>query len=202
LSTIQNYYSTYFAGANNAYNLYPNLNLIKTAASFPNIKTKASVKFTYSNNPTYFVNINGIIFNVIDATVDVKKPTDIVNEYKIVNRPTNKSILSYGYQSEKGEITINVKASLGKQHNAFAPDGIGSFLNLVDTSSSGYTLLALLLALYKYAGTIFLQQFNYPTTAFNWFISDSKYSFDSDGGLTVQLNYFYTLKKRNYTNYP
>jgi len=201
-ATVSNYYSTYFAGSNNAYNSFPNLNLTKVNAEFPNIKTRTSVKFTYSNNPTYFVNINGITFNVIDSNVEIKKPTDIVNEYKIVNRPTNKSILSYAYQSEKGEISINVKATLGKQHNVFSPDGVGSFGILVDNGLSGYTLLALLQALYKYAGQIFLNQFNYPIVAFNWFISDSKYSFNSDGGLTVQLNYCYTLKKRNAANYP
>ena len=47
-----------------------------------------------------------------------------------------------------------------------------------------------------------MDKFAYPTTAFNWFISDSKYVADGDGNLNVQITYTYTLKKRSAGGYP
>lgn len=177
--------------------LYPNLNLIKATVDWPNIKTKATAKLYYSNNPTYFQTTNGVAFKVLDYKVDKKLPPDIINEYKIINRPNHKSILSYGYQSEKGEISISIRASVGKNSSQFYPDGVGGF-SLLNGSLS---LSDYLQALYKFGGQVFLAQFNFPTVAFNWFISDSRYTLDSEGEINVTLNYTYTLKKRYYENY-
>jgi hypothetical protein len=181
--------------------IYPNLSLVKVSANAPNIKTKAAVKLSYSNNPTYFVTTNGKTFKILDVTVDKKMPNDIVSEYKIVNRTTrdNKAVLSYGYQSEKGEVQIKISASIGKNNNQFYTDGVGSF-SLVGGDNL-YKLSEYLEAIYKFSGQTFLAQFNYPTEAFNWFISDSSYSLDSEGMISVTLNYTYTLKKRNPTDY-
>ena len=176
---------------------YPNLNLTKAELTFPNIKTKSSAKFYYSNNPTYFVTTNGQTFLILDYTVDKKLPPDIISEYKIVNRTVknNKSVLSYNYQSEKGVISIKIKANIGRNSRQFYPDGTGTFAT-VGKEYDGQ-LVDFLKALYKFGGQVFLNQFNYPTVAFNWFISDSNYSFDSEGLINVNIDYVYTLKKRN-----
>lgn len=197
-SVMSSYYADIYPSVQS---IYPSLNLIKVSASAPNIKTKAAVKFSYSNNPTYFVTTNGKTFKMLDVTVSKKMPNDIINEYKVVNRTTrdNKAVLSYGYQSEKGEIEVKVTAGIGKNNNQFYTDGVGSFSTV--GADNLYKLSEYLEAIYKFGGQTFLAQFNYPTEAFNWFISDSNYSLDSEGVINVVLNYTYTVKKRNPTDY-
>lgn len=181
-------YRTSFVGIANE---YPNFNLIKTSVTWPNIGTKGSAKFFYSNNPTFFYNYDGLVFKVLDYTIENKKPSDMVNEYKIVNRPSQMSVLSYAYQTDKGVITINIKVALGKQSQTFYPDGVGTI-----STWNGLPLSRYLQAVYKLGGSLLMGQFNIPTTALNWFISDSKYNFDSEGNLNLQLEYTYTIKKR------
>lgn len=193
-STVSNYYHTNFS---NIVSIFPNMNMVKSEFVWPNVKTKGSAKFEYSNNPSYFVTVNNVLFNILDYSVTDSRPADIINEYKIVNRPSKTSVLSYAYQSVKGTISIDMKTQIGKQSSQFFPDGVGSFASI-----NGTTLAQYLTALYLFAGQVFLKQFNYPTVAFNWFISDSKYSFDSQGNLDLQLEYTYTLKKRVASNYP
>lgn len=193
-SLVSGYYNTNYS---NIVAQYPNMNMIKNSFVWPNVKTKGSARFEYSNNPSFFVSANNVIFNILDYKVTDNRAEDIVNEYKIVNRPNKNSVLSYAYQSEKGSITININSQIGKQSSQFFPDGVGNF-----TSINGVTLSQYLQALYQFAGQVFLNQFGYPTVAFNWFISDSKYSFDSQGNLNVELEYTYTLKKRIASNFP
>jgi hypothetical protein len=193
-SAVMNYYQTNFS---NIYNTFPAMNMIKNNFTWPNIKTKGSAKFEYSNSPKYFVNVNGLLFNMLDYTVVNSKPVDIVNEYKIVNRPTKSSLMSYAYQSEKGTITIDMKTLIGKQSTQFSPDGVGNFATI-----NGTTLGPYVMALYLFGGQVFMKQFGFPTVAFNWFISDSNYSFDSHGALNLSLEYTYTLKKRLASDFP
>jgi len=192
------YYTNDLAGIAS---IYPNLNLIKSEISWPNIQTKASAKLYYSNSPIYFVTINGVLFNMLDYTIDNKVPNDIVQEFKIINTPSQQSVLSYAYQTEKGELGINIKASIGKQTTQFYPDGTGQFFDINETVGS-QNLGQYLNALYMFGGQVFLNNFNVATTAFNWFISDSKYGFDSDGNMMASLNYCYTIKKRLAVNFP
>ena len=194
--TMKGYYTTNFPVISG---VYPQLNLIKSVLTTPNIKTKGSAKFMYSNNPTYFVTINGVIFSVLDYTVEVINPPDIINEYKIVNPPGNSSILSYEYQTERGQVNVRMKAIIGKNSNQFYPDGIGSFANL---DNIGKPLIYFLQPLYMLGGQVLLQQFNYPIEGLNWYLNESKYSLDSDSNLIVDFNYIYTLKKRNYPDNP
>ena len=100
-------------------NIFPNFNLIKSASNISNIKPKASLKLEYSNNPTYFVTKEGVKFKIFDYTIDKKLAPDIIHEYKVINRPQKQSIMTYEYQSEKGEVSITIKASVGKQYKQF-----------------------------------------------------------------------------------
>lgn len=175
--------------------VYPNLKLTKSSASLPNIKTKSTLRYTYSNNPTYFVEVNGIVFKIYEVTVDIKKPTDIVNEYKIINRTSrnNKAVLSYAYQSEKGEIQIKINATVGKNSKNFF--GNGNFEKIGDQDN--LALKDCLISIYKDAGQKFLSNFNAASVCFNWFISDSNFSFDSDNGtINAVITYLYTSKLR------
>jgi len=196
-AAVASYYQNNLSGV---YTIYPSLNLVKNSLDWPNIKPKATAKFSYSNSPVYFVTTNGITFKMLDVEVQNKLPADIINEYKIINRPTNKSILSYGYQSERGEITVSIKSLLGKSSKQFFPDGVGSFTNLDEVGSPLSTYLQ---ALYKFGGSVFLSNFSgTPTIALNWFLQDSKYNLNSNGDLGVQLIYTYTWKKRLAQNNP
>jgi hypothetical protein len=193
-STMLNYYQNIYPEIKL---IYPNFNLVKISVTFPNIKTKASAKFSYSNNPTYFININGKEFKIFDISIEKKTPSDIISEYKIINRETKnkRSILSYAYQSEKGEIQIKANAKIGKYSKQFYTDGQGDF-SLVG-SDQIFKLSEYLEAIYKFIGQKFFEHFQNPISTFNWFISDSDYSFDSEGEISVTVNYIYTLKKRN-----
>lgn len=175
-------------------NKFPNFRKINSSATFPNIRTRASVKYTYSNNPIYFQDIQGINFKSFEIFIDNKKPSNIINEYKVINRTSrdNQSVLSYAYQSEKGEVQVRINAVVGKYNKQFV-----DFSNIAE----GVTLTTCLEALYREAGARFLPtigQQNQKSSSFNWFISDSSFSFDSDSGtISVSINYVYTLKLRN-----
>ena len=191
---MKNYYSGYYPEIAAKYDEF---NLIKTTATWPNIKTKSSVRLSYSNNPSFFITYDGMFFRILDYSIDDRRPVDVVNEYKVVNRPTKMSVLNYGYQTEKGEVVVNMKISLGKQSSVFYPDGKGTF-----GVYEGYPISRWLQSIYKFGGELLMQQFNYPTTSLNWFLSDSKFNTDGEGNMTVQINYVYTLKKRLASNYP
>lgn len=183
-------------------NIFPNFNLIKSASNISNIKPKASLKLEYSNNPTYFVTKDNVKFRILDYTIDKKFAPDIIHEYKVINRPQKQSIMTYEYQSEKGEVSINIKASIGKQYSQFSTDSSnGGFDKIVYDETQKLKIKDYLTPIYKFAGQLFLSQFGTPNVAFNWYISDSKYSFNSDGELTVQLNYAFTIKKREGTDH-
>ena len=191
-NTVKAYYVTNLATISG---IYPQLNMIKSVISAPDIKTKATAKFIYSNNPTYFVTVNNVTYPVLDYAVEVINPPDIITEYKIVNPVGNSSILSYQYQTEQGKVNIRIKSIIGKNSNQFYPDGTGSFENLDNISKP---LTYFLQPLYMLGGQVLLQQFNYPIEGLNWYLNESKYSLDSDSNLIVDLDYVYTLKKRNY----
>lgn len=178
--------------------IYPNLNLLKSNISWPNIKTKASAKLFYSNSPVFFVETNGMTFGRLEVQVENKIPSVIANEYKIINTPNKQSILSYAYATEKGEVVVSIKAIIGKQSHQFYPDAMGSFLVL----GGGQILASYLAALYKFGGQTFLSSFNQPTVAYNWFLNNTNYSLDSESNLSATLNYCYTAKRRLATNYP
>lgn len=193
-SYIQTYYNDNFQ---TAASIYPTLKLIKKSASLPNIKTKASVKYNYSNSPIYFVNIENITFKVYEVTIDVKKPVDIINEFKVINRDTreNKSVLSYAYQSEQGQVSIKINATIGKNSKEFSPNFNG-FTKVGDQDN--LELKSCLIALYKDAGQRFLSNFDNQSFCLNWFISDSNFTFDSsNGNINAIVNYVYTSKMRN-----
>ena len=180
--------------------IYPNLNLLRSNTSWPNIKTKANAKLFYSNSPVYFTTVNGKTFPMLECQVENKVVSDQISEFKVINTPSKTSILSYGYQTTPGAIDINIKASIGKHSNQFWPDGTGSFIFLDGNGTN--TLGNYLQALYMLGGQIFMNSFTQPSVAFNWYINSSQYTFDSEGNLGLVIGYCYTQKKRLAQNYP
>lgn len=177
-SNIGNYYT----GCDFYTSVWP-LNMVKYDMMWSNNKNQASVNLMYSNNPRNNITLNGVHFNVLDYTIENNVPQDIVQEYKIINRPNKLSILNYAYQTQKGEILINFTANIGRQTNelftGFRTD-IGQYLY----------------ALYQYGVTLFMGQFsNTIPLNFTYYLSDVKYNFNNDGILTMNLQYTYTIKK-------
>jgi hypothetical protein len=174
--------STYFGNTNFQTANWP-LNLIKYNYNWPNRKNKANISFQYSNNPRFFRTINGVSFQFVETKVQHVKPVDIVNEYKIINRPSKSSIINYAYQTEKGQINVTVDAGLGRNAN--------EFLNGFRSNHA-----ASLVAVYRHGISTFMTQFhNVVPLAFTYFLSDIKYSINHDGILSMTLTFTYTLKK-------
>ena len=145
---------------------------------------KVTFDAVYSNSPIYFVNLNGVNFNSLEYKIENTQPVSIVTEYKIIDRPSKISILSYAYQTERGQISINFTAGIGRLTNEFAE---GNFR--IDVPMYSY-------ALYLYGIELFLQQFNgMIPLSFNYYLDNISYSFNEEGILSFNTSFVYTLKK-------
>lgn len=159
------------------------LNLIKRDVSWPSRKAQGSISFQYSNHPKYWITFNGVLFQYLDSKVQTSLPVDIVNEYKIINRPSQTSLINYSYQTEKGQVTTTVEAGIGRNSDEFTTN----FRS--DYSSQ-------LVAAYQYGISSFLNQFkNVVPLSFTYFLSDLKYTMNQDAVLVMTLTFTYTLKK-------
>jgi hypothetical protein len=159
------------------------INMIKMDITWPYNKHQSTIDLSYSNNPRFDVTINNVLFKSLDYTITNLVPVDIVQEYKIINRPNKLSVLNYAYQSEKGAITVNINAGIGRQTNEF----VTGFRTDIATY---------LLALYQYSITLFWQQFsNVLPISFTYFLSDIKYNMNNDGSLNMNVQFTYTYKK-------
>ena len=187
---IANAYNTSNTTANNYYiatsdfyePTWP-LNNIKYDMTWPYRKNTASLTMEYSNNPRFNVTINGSLFKNFDFTIENTIPQDIIQEYKIINRPNKLSLLNYAYQTEKGQVAINFTTNIGRQTNEF----FSGFRN--DIGSYLYSL-------YQYSISLFMNQFNDVVPInFTYFLSDVKYTFNNDGSLSMNIQYTYAIKK-------
>jgi hypothetical protein len=175
---VSGYFNAYAPGA-------WQLHHIKKEIAWPNKKNKnAHVVMEYSNHPKYFVKINGVSFRTLDYKVAHTKPVDMVTEYKVINRPSQTSIVNYAYQTERGQVTINIDAGISRNPDEF----ISSFRSDIGTVVS---------SLYSFSTTVFFNEFRGSIPiSFTYYLSDIKYTYNSDNGL-LQLTtvYTYSLKK-------
>lgn len=160
---------------------------IKKEIVWPNRKPKgARVIMEYSNNPKYFVTINGTSFRSLEYKITNTLPVDIVTEYKVINRPTKLSVLNYAYQTEKGQISIAIDAGIGRNPDEF----ITSFRTDIGNMIS---------VLYTYATQLFFNEFRGTIPlAFTYFLQDVKYTYNSDSGV-LQLTVVFTYSLKKYT---
>lgn len=176
------YVSGYYA-ASNFYNASLPIKQIKYDLTWPSNKTRATVNLDYSNNPKNFVTLNGLPLYSLDYKVQDTKPVDIITEYKVVNRSNHLSVLNYAYQTEKGQISVNIDAGLGRNANEFTSG--------FRTGISNY-----LVEMYRLGIGLFMQQFiNVVPISFTYQLSDVKYALNSDGILNLTLSFTYTIKK-------
>lgn len=158
---------------------------IKKSITWPNRKSKeCKVELEYSNNPKYFVTINGISYRMLEYKITRQEPIDKISEYKIINRPLKTSVLSYAYQTEKLEMTVTINAGISR-----TPD---EFTTSFRTDIGGYVA-----NLYNYSISLFFNDFvgQFPL-AFTYYVKDVKYSYDSDNGVLQMITVFaYSMKK-------
>lgn len=158
---------------------------IREEIAWPNRKPKgAKVILQYSNHPKYFININGITYNMLEYKVNHTKPVDIITEYKVINRPTKLSVINYAYQTEKGQLSVTLDASIGRMSDEFVSGfrtDIGNYLY----------------SLYNYAIQIFFDEFlGTIPLAFTYFLQDVKYSYAFETGLLqLVVTFNYSIKK-------
>lgn len=162
---------------------------IKKQITWPNRKPKAAkVIMEYSNHPKYFVTINGVGYRVLDYKVSRTEPSDIISEYKIINRPTKLSVINYAYQTEKGDLTVSIEAGVGRKSDEFA-DGIGIRTDLQPYITNLYNL-AVSLFFNDFIGEIPL--------SFTYYLKDIKYNYNSDTGI-IQMTVIFSYSIKKYT---
>jgi hypothetical protein len=161
----------------------PTINRVRLSAATPNRKKQFNIAMSYSNNPIYFVTLNSITFAVLEFSVSDAKPSDMVTEYKIINRPDKRSILNYAYQTERGTKTVNISARLQR-----------SAANMFSSPRS--SIAAELYSVYKYAIGKAMETFNGNSfIALSYYLSDLRYGLSSDNELTMEIAITYAIKK-------
>jgi hypothetical protein len=161
---------------------WPNMNMVKMAATTPNRKKNFSVSFGYTNNPTFLVTVDGVTYRVLDYKINNTKPVDIINEYKVINRPNKESVLNYAYQTEKGSKAISLTAKVERVGNVITipRNDLGTNIN----------------SLYKFAIGKIMEDFIGSTAlALVYYLSDVKYRVTSDNELGIDLTVTYAVKK-------
>jgi len=151
---------------------------------FPTRGKSFGANFKYTTNPIYKTILDGVEgFRIIDVKVSDTKPTDIFNEIKIINRPTNKSVIDYGYQSTEGKINVSLEATLERPgHNIllrpYAPP------------------IPKLAKLKKLAKKLALDRLmNLKSLKSTWFLSNFEYSMTSKNTISMSVEITYTTKK-------
>jgi len=177
-----------YSGLTNITGLSPaGLNRTKSSYSAPQRGKSCRASFSYTDNPVYnidYVNpfnstaITGL--TQLEISVDQSRPKDIIREYKVINRPSKQTILSYGYQQELSTASVSYKGVLTRRDNNF---------------DELYLPTGEVAALVAHSKPTFLNRVLLGADMFNFFMSSAKYDFNSDGDLGVTVEYSYTLKK-------
>lgn len=161
---------------------WPTMNMVRMSATTPNRRKNFNTSFTYTNNPIYFITIDSVTYRMLEYKINNNKPIDIINEYKIINRPNKSSILNYAYQTEKGSKNISLTAKLERVGNT-----ISSPRNDLDDNINSLYLFAIQKVMEDFIGSSML--------ALTYYLSDVKYRVNSDNELGIDLTITYVTKK-------
>lgn len=159
---------------------WPTLTMVRDNLRCPSRAKNFSISFSYSNEPIYNVVINGQSYKKVEYKITDSKPIDMANEYKVINRPTKTSVMSYAYQTEKATKTISVNAVVERS---------GVFLYPMNLNSVTYPL-------YLFAIEKLLLDFRSQTAlAFSYHLSDVKVELNSEYEVRLSMTLTYTMKK-------
>lgn len=163
--------------------------IVRTKSQFsaPQRGKNYKASFSYSDSPIYSPQYqnpyNGNLvtgFTQLEVTVEKTTPQDVIQEYKVINRPTQQTVLSYGYQQEMGKASVSYKGILNRRGNTFesfyAPTG--EVTELVANSQQ-----------------LFLNRVLLGADMFNFYMTSAKYDFDSENNCNISVEYSFTKKK-------
>lgn len=165
------------------------LTLVESNITAP-VRGKAySASFSFSDDPIYdlskivnpFTQTQITGFKTMDVSLDQTEPKDIIEEYKIINRESKQSVLSYGYQQEPGSISISCRGQLVRPaQNLFEQFKLptGEAVDLL-----------------KYSKGLFLNHVMYDEKLYNYFLRGSSYTFGSENTFDLNLDFVYTRKR-------
>ena len=166
----------------------------KTNVKSEDRKKTHSINISYSNDPVYDMSqlidpftssaIGG--FNMMSVDISDQRPADIINEYKIINRPSKTSVLSYGYQQEPARVSISFKGNIPRRSDS-KTDNFITPLYYPTTEAN---------QLLKYGQYLFLSTNLLPYgSAFNYYLADIKYNFTSSNDFGMTLEFAYSKKR-------
>ncbi len=148
-----------------------------------------SATFDYSNSPIYITSLpllgasDVTNFKSVSIKISDDKPSDVINEYKIINKSDSRSILSYAYQSSEGSRSVTYDAQLARPSN--------------NVLYSPYLPADAIAALFQDARFKITQHFvNTNSLKISYFLSDLKYSFDNNNKVTLNAQLTYTDKRQ------
>jgi hypothetical protein len=165
------------------------LTLVESNITAP-VRGKAySASFSFSDDPMYDLSriINPFTkqritgFKTMQVSIDKTEPKDIIEEYKIINKDSNQSVLSYGYQQEPGSVSINCRGQM-----------IRPAQNLLEYFKlpTGEAIDIL-----KYSKGLFLRDVMRGEKLYNYFLQGGSYTFGSQNTFDLNLNFVYTRKR-------
>jgi len=184
---------------NSVRSVYYSLNNI-TGLSSGIFRTKSSVNapvrgknytasFNYTNDPSFDLTSYANPFSLAAITGFKNLSIEFQNtetkrrisEYKVINRPTQDSVLHYGYQEEPGTFSVTFKGKLPRRGNLFV-------------TSSRYVPTQEAADLLAYSKQLFLNETLKNNDVFNYCIKDLKYNVDSSNSFDMSVQYLYTKK--------
>jgi hypothetical protein len=176
--------ASFYQGSPYYTSLYQGGALVMTdqSISIPNRARTANASFSYTNDPTLNVTVNGVTFKKFTYSISNNEPEDIINEYKIINKSDKTSIVNYAYQSSPGTISIDMKGIFSRR-----------MANIYDNP---YFPRTEILALYDFARQKILESFNGITIlSLTYYLSNCKFTVGSNSELSMTVEATYTLKK-------
>jgi hypothetical protein len=161
----------------------------KTAAKSQDRGKGFSLDMSYTNDPVYDTSqyidpynsspVTG--FNRVSMTYSEDLPQDVINEYKVINRPAQTSVLSYGYQQEPAKASVSFSCNMPRRVDNFATP-----LYYSETETK---------QLLRYAHQVFFNRALTNADIYNYYLADIKYNFNSSNDFNMTLEFAYTKKK-------
>jgi len=165
------------------------LTLVESNITAPVRGKTYSASFSFSDDPMYdlsriinpFTETKITGFKTMQVSIDKTEPKDIIEEYKIINKDSNQSVLSYGYQQEPGSVSINCRGQM-----------IRPAQNLLEYFKlpTGEAIDIL-----KYSKGLFLRDVMREEKLYNYFLQGGSYRFGSQNTFDLNLNFVYTRKR-------
>lgn len=167
------------------------LSRIKTSVSAPQRGKTYSASFEYSNDPSFDTSslINPFTsqaitgFNKLSVDFQNTEVRDFISEFKVINRPSQDSVLHYGYQQEPATFSVSFNGKTPRRGNSLVTS-----TRYVPTSEASELL--------DYAKKLFLDEALTNSDIYNYSLNELKYGCDSDNSFDMSVQFVYTKKRR------